>query len=83
MPYPQDAPSGQGGNGIDDPEFPNIIRLLEQILHAEPDSADSAKLAKSIQDLYALVANREKEVDDAMAGKMSPRFMRKVSGGGV
>lgn len=74
LPY-NDAP--QGAPGIDAPEYPEIIQLLEQILQGEPDPQDSAELSKLIAGLYKLAANRVKESDDALAGKVSPRLLRR------
>lgn len=69
--------NGGGQPGIDAPEYPDIIALLEKILAEEPDPADSAELSKLIAGLYKLAASRVKEQDDAMAGKLSPRLMRR------
>lgn len=74
LPYPD---SGGGVPGIDDPEFLEVVALLEQIVQREKDPEDSAKLSKLIADLYGLAAGRVKEQDDAMGGKMSPRFLRR------
>lgn len=73
LPYPAES----GTPGIDAAEYPEIIALLEKILAEEPDPQDSAELSKLIAGLYKLAANRVKETDDAMAGKMSPRFLRR------
>ena len=77
LPYPDPNMGGGGAPGIDDPEFLNVVALLEDILKQEPDPEDSAKLSKLIADLYGLAAGRVKEQDDAMAGKVSPRFLRR------
>ena len=67
----------QGVPGIEDPEYLEIVGLLEDILKREPDPEDSAKLAKLVADLYGLAAGRVKEADDALGGKVSPRFLRR------
>lgn len=76
---PELATLGQeaGIPGIDAEEYPEIIGLLEKILADEPDPQDSAELGKLIAGLWKLAANRQKETDDALGGKMSPRFMRR------
>jgi hypothetical protein len=76
LPYPPEAES-LGVPGIEDPEYLELIGLLEQIVQREPDPEDSAKLSKLIADLYGLAANRQKEADDAISGKVSQRFLRR------
>ena len=82
---PQGAPpqmEEQGGGepgvpGITDPRFKEAISILESVLQGEPDEADSAALAGTIKDLYKLLADRQKEQDEMMGGKISPRALRR------
>lgn len=68
----------QGSPGIDDPRFKDAISLLEDILKGEPDEQDSQKLAQLISGLYSLVGDRQKEQDQMIAGKLSPRAVRRM-----
>ena len=44
------------------------IEHAQAALQAEPDDADSQALAKVIQGLYAILANRQKEQQQLMGG---------------
>lgn len=79
-PRPKPIQSGDPDMGVlgrDGTPFKNAIQLLEGVLHHEPDDVDSAELAKILQGLYRLLANRQKEMDDSLGGKLSPRMMRR------
>jgi len=50
---------------------------IQSALQDEPDDEDSQKLAKVAADLYALLVGRQKEADDALQGRTTPRFLRR------
>lgn len=76
MQAPPEAGGGQQG-GVADPRYKEAIGVLEEILKTEPDDQDSAQLANVIQTLYKIAADRQKEEDDMLAGKVSPRALRR------
>lgn len=76
MPYPDDMMTGQQAQSPAD-LLRQGIQKIEQALQAEPDDADSQRLAQAIQTLYAVLAARQKEEDDMLQGKLSPRALRR------
>lgn len=55
------------------------IKHAEAALVAEPDDADSQALAKVVQGLYAILAQRQKE-HDALMGGGNLRALRRTAG---
>lgn len=76
LPYPGDMMTEQQAQSPAD-LLREGIRKIEQALQAEPDDADSQRLATAIQTLYAVLAARQKEEDDMLQGKLSPRALRR------
>lgn len=71
------APQDAGVPGITSPHFRTGLQNLQQALEDEPDDKDSSALAGVLQKLYALIADRQKETDDMMEGKISQRALRR------
>ncbi|MFA5053003.1 MAG: hypothetical protein WC565_03025 [Parcubacteria group bacterium] len=74
-PEPAAPPQSQGMSAED--HLKVGIEHLQAALQMEPDDQDSQALAGTVQRLYAILAGRQKEQDGAMAGKLSPRMMRR------
>jgi hypothetical protein len=70
---PQDAPDPAAAED----NLRQAIDLLQKALQAEPDDQDSAALAAIVKQLYSIAVGRQKEQDQALAGKFSPRMMRR------
>lgn len=80
-PAPDAAPAGGGGSNpgvVDDPRFRQAIQLIEAVARDEPDDQDSALLTEIVAKLYKLAGDRQKEQDDMLQGKASPRALRRA-----
>jgi hypothetical protein len=77
MAPPQAAPQDAGTPGITDPRYKEALAILEEVMRSEPDDQDSSALAGLLKDLYKLIADRQKETDDMMQGKLSQRALRR------
>ena len=66
----QGPPQGPQGPPEEDPleHLRQAIEHAQAALQSEPDDADSQALAKVIQGLYAILANRQKEQEQLMGG---------------
>lgn len=62
-----------------------ILKRLVQDIHAAipqmDDPQDAQELMKCLSAVQGIIANEQKEKDQAMQGKMSPRMMRKATPG--
>lgn len=83
-----EALSGGGAAPAEEPEkdsdslVSEAIKLLEQAIPLESDSADSKALSKALADLYAVVSSREDASMTAMGGNPKQlRSMARASGG--
>lgn len=75
---PAQAPAGGSSPGvIDDPRFRQAIQLIEAVARDEPDDQDSALLSEIVAKLYKLAGDRQKEQDDMLQGKATPRALRR------
>jgi hypothetical protein len=72
---PDAAPADSGGSSDD--LLRKGIEYIQAALQAEPDDQDSAALAQIVKELYAIFSDRNKEQDGALAGKFSPRILRR------
>lgn len=58
----------------------NMIDQANRYLEVEDDEADRLTMQKVLVTLQQYLANEQKEHDDAMAGKASPRLLRQAYG---
>ena len=78
---PQSAPSdgGEGSNAVDlIRQALELVRQYAQQEESEQGTLDAEKITTLLQQI---LANEEKELDDAMQGKASPRMLRSAYGG--
>ena len=73
---PPDQQAPDSGGSADD-LLRKGIEYIQAALQAEPDDQDSQALAAIVKELYAIFSDRNKEQDGALAGKFSPRMMRR------
>lgn len=72
---------GGGGSPEDKPVdiLKQMIELAQNYMQAEPDEEDKATMAKVLANLQQYLAKDQQERDQAMAGQMNPRVLRKTA----
>jgi len=58
-----------------------IVELVQQALRVEEDDLEKQKYVKLLQIAQDILATEQKEAQDAMQGKVSPRLLSKAYGG--
>lgn len=71
-------PEGQGGPAD---LYQQIISLLSQAQEVEDSEQDKLALEKVRTLIQQLLADEEREEEEAMAGKMSPGLLKRAYGG--
>ena len=73
---------GMGEEESDEDLVRTAIEALEEAMHNESDDADSAVLAKVVQELYKLTAGQQDAAIQAMGGQpKQTRALQKAYGG--
>lgn len=71
-------PPGQASDGGDPSDLiREMLDILDEYKQTEEDEADLLLINKIGVQLQQLLANNQKELDDAMGGKISPKLLRK------
>lgn len=80
------APADQGAGGEPAGDTKDVIKqmidLAKGYMDVEDDDQEKAQMAAVLKTLQDFLAREQKEQDDAMGGKLSPRLMRKSYPGG-
>jgi len=58
-----------------------MIDMAKQYMDVEDDDTEKAQMAAVLKTLTDFLAREQKEQDDAMGGKLSPRLMRQAYSG--
>ncbi len=77
---PDVPPAGTGMNPVE--HLRASIEHAQAALVAEPDDKDSQKLAQVIQGLYSILADRQKNSDQALGGNPAVMSMLRQAGQG-
>lgn len=73
---------GQDADGEDTVAIlERMIADAQKYLQVEQDEEDKLTMTKVLQQLQQYKANEQKETDDLLGGKVSPRALRRVAGG--
>lgn len=76
---PAEEPAQEGGSALDlIRDALELVRQYAQQEQSEQNTLDAEKITTLLQ---GLLAAEEKEMDDAMQGKASPRVLRQAYGG--
>jgi hypothetical protein len=77
---PPPAPEGGGESTTDILE--QMIELSKLYIETDEDEEDKLTMTKVLQILQKYLADEQKEAQDAMSGKLSPKIMARAYGGG-
>lgn len=72
-------PPDEGGDTVS--ILQEMIELAKQYITVEQDQVDKHTMTKVLTTLQQYLADEQKEQDDALAGKVSPRLLRRQPGG--
>ena len=81
-PAPEGDLGGEEGGGSTTDILSQMIDLAKEYLDVETDQEDIHTMTGILQKLQQYLASEQKEQDDAMQGKASPKLMRKTYGAG-
>lgn len=76
---PAPEPAQEGGSSLD--LIREALELVRQYAQQEESEQGTLEAEKITTLLQTLLANEEKELDDAMAGKASPKLLRQAYAG--
>lgn len=76
-PGPPPEPAAEEPAGDTMSVIRQMIDMAKQYLDVEDDDQEKAQMAGILKTLQDFLAREQKEHDDAMGGKMSPRLIRK------
>ncbi len=81
-PEPAADPAAGGGDSTTS-ILERMIADAKLYVEVEQDEEDKLTMTKVLTTLQQYLADEQKETDDLLGGKVSPRALRKVSGGGA
>lgn len=80
-PGPPPSPEGPEPAGDTVEAIRQMIDMGMSYLDSEDDEQEKLQMSKILQMLQDFLAREQKEADEAMQGKMSPRLLRNAYGG--